>query len=69
MSRIYHILPLETGGWKIVTNRSDSSANEHSEQEDAIEHARDLALKDKGAHIIVHTPDGTIQKKMSFGNE
>jgi hypothetical protein len=62
-----HVIPTP-GGWAVRSTGSERASRVFATREDAVEHATQLAKKDK-AELYVHKTDGTIQSRAIYSND
>ena len=69
MSKItQHVVPAPNGGWVVRTGRAYRASKHFLKKEDAVKWARRLSINQK-SELVIHRGDGTIQSKVSFGND
>lgn len=66
--RNVHTTPGENGGWNVKREGAERASKHFDKKVEAEQFGKDLAKKDKTEHII-HTKDGKIQKRDSYGND
>jgi Uncharacterized protein conserved in bacteria (DUF2188)/TIR domain len=64
----YHVIRRDTG-WSVKRQGSSRARSIHKTQQEAIEAAKQITLKNKPAEIVVHRADGTIQSREQLNNE
>jgi addiction module HigA family antidote len=57
----YHVVPAETGGWRILENDKSQSARIFSRKEEAITLAREIC-RSAGVEIFIHNLNGKISR-------
>jgi hypothetical protein len=62
-----HVVPHD-GGWAVRREGSDRVGSVHPTQGEAIDTARDRAIREHG-EVVIHRPDGTIRDRDSYGND
>ena len=65
--RDIHVVPHEDG-WATKREGGQRSGSVHNTQREAIERARDQAIRDK-VEVVIHRRDGTIRDSDSYGND
>lgn len=63
-----HVVPHKDLGWATRREGVDRVSSRHPTQGEAIENARDLAIRDK-VEVVIHRPDGRIRDSDSYGND
>ena len=63
-----HVVPHKDGGWATKKSGASRVGSRHSTQRDAIERARDQAIRDR-TEVVIHRPNGKIRDKDSYGND
>ena len=62
-----HIVPADTG-WAVKREGQRQPISQHRTQENADKAARPIAKRD-GVELVIHSRDGRIRDKDSFGND
>jgi hypothetical protein len=62
-----HVVP-HNGEWAVRGEGNSRITSVHDTQTDAIEAARDIAIRHK-AEVVVHRPDGRIRDKDSYDGD
>lgn len=62
------VVPHSDKGWATRREGSERVGSTHSTQEDAIDRAREQAIRDR-VEVVIHRPDGRIRDSDSFGND
>lgn len=62
-----HVVPHENG-WATRRQGADRVGSTHDTQADAIDAARQRAIRDR-AEVVIHGRDGRIRDKDSYGND
>lgn len=68
MSKRVHVTPHPEGGWQTKREGSGRASSRHGTQADAIERARQQAIRERG-EVVIHRPDGRIRDSDSYGND
>lgn len=63
----HHVVPHESG-WAVRREGADRASTVTRTKEQAVEHARDVAQRERG-EVIIHRENGTIQEERSYGND
>ena len=64
-----HVVPVEKGKqWAIKIEGNECNSSIYNTQQEIIEKARSIALKNESEHII-HSRNGIIREKNSYGND
>ncbi|TAK79242.1 MAG: DUF2188 domain-containing protein [Gammaproteobacteria bacterium] len=64
-----HVVPIKRGEqWAIKIEGNKRETSLHNTQKDAIEAAREIAIKNK-AELFIHNRQGKIREKNSYGND
>ncbi len=61
----FNVVPHEDG-WAVRREASKRVSSLHPTQGDAIDRARDQAIREEG-EVVIHRPDGRIRDKDSYG--
>lgn len=64
----FHTTPGKNGVWNVKREGAERASKHFDRKVDAEQFGKDLAKKDKTEHNI-HTKDGKIQKRDSYGND
>lgn len=67
-NRSNHVVANFNGGWSVRREGSDRAQRVFNTQKEAIEYARNLSKKERN-DLIVHSKNGRIQSKNSYGND
>ncbi len=67
MGKNQHVIP-HPDGWAVKGEGNIQPTSIHSNQQDAIDTAREIARNQK-AELIVHGLDGKIRHRDSYGND
>lgn len=62
-----HVIP-NNGEWQVKREGSDKATKNFSRQIDAIDYARELAIKQQ-SELVIHRRNGQIRDKDSYGND
>lgn len=62
-----HVLP-NNGYWQVKRQGSDKATKNFDTQKQAIDFARNIAIKQQG-EVVIHGRDGRIRDKDSYGND
>ena len=62
-----HVVPVD-GEWGVRGAGNSRVTKKHPTQQDAIDHARDIARR-KRSEVVIHRPDGRIRDRDSYGND
>lgn len=68
MSKRIHVTPHREGGWQTKREGADRAGSRHRRQGDAIDRAREQAIRERG-EVVIHRPDGRIRDSDSYGND
>ncbi|MYA12438.1 MAG: DUF2188 domain-containing protein [Acidobacteria bacterium] len=68
MSKRIHVTPHPRGGWQTKSEGSGRAGSRHGTQADAIDRARQQAIRESG-EVVIHRPDGRIRDSDSYGND
>ena len=63
-----HVTPHKNGGWQVKGAGNTRASACTTTQAQAIEIAREMALKNK-SEVVIHGLDGRIREKNSYGND
>lgn len=63
-----HVVPHPTKGWATRREGADRVGGTHGTQGDAIDAARQTAIRERG-EVVIHRPDGRIRDADSYGND
>jgi uncharacterized protein YdaT len=63
-----HVVPLPNGDWGVRGEGNSKITKITQTQAEAIEKAREIA-KNQGSELVIHSKDGRIRDKDSFGND
>ena len=66
--RDIHVVPHPDRGWATRKEGADRAGSRHDTQRDAIERARDQAIRER-VEVVIHRKDGTIRDSDSYGND
>lgn len=66
--RDIHVVPHPKGGWASRKEGADRVGSRHDTQRDAIERAREQAIRER-VEVVIHRKDGTIRDSDSYGND
>ena len=67
MSKNVHVVP-HGGKWAVKGDGNQRASRVTSTQREALEAARKIA-RNKGADVVIHSRDGTIRDKDSYGRD
>jgi len=62
-----HVVPA-TDGWSAKTEGKSRAAKKFRRQSDAVEFARQMAIRNE-SELLIHGKDGQIREKNSYGND
>lgn len=62
-----HVEKSLSGGWAVRKGGSAKATKVHNTQEEAIRHAREIAMSQK-TELYIHGRDGRVREKNSYGN-
>ncbi len=62
-----HVVPHE-GGWAVKGAGNSRATLVHANQEEAIEHARKIAIS-QGSEMLIHGEDGRIRERNTYGHD
>jgi hypothetical protein len=65
---VYHVTP-NANGWQVKQQRSDATEVLVDNKDNAVNHARELALANQPSQVIVHTRDGKIEREHTYGDD
>jgi uncharacterized protein YdaT len=65
MSKNQHVVP-SRDRWGVRGEGNDRLTSIHRTQQEAIERAREIAIRER-SEVVIHRPDGTIRDKDSYG--
>lgn len=65
--RDIHVVP-HSEGWATVKEGGERASSVHERKEDAVDHGRDQARREK-VELVIHRKDGVIQDSDSYGND
>ncbi len=63
-----HVLSNVKGGWDVKKSGADRASKHFDTQDEAIQWAKTVA-KNQKAELYVHSKDGKIREKNSYGND
>jgi uncharacterized protein YdaT len=63
----HHVVPHENG-WAVRREGAERASTVTRTKEQAIDHARDIAQRERG-EVIIHRENGTIQEERTYGND
>jgi hypothetical protein len=66
---MYHVIPSDEGAWRVKRSGANRATSVHPTQSEAIGKARELAKKDIGGAVIIHSVDGTIRSSFTYGKD
>lgn len=66
MNKSQHVVPNRNGGWAVRRSGAFRASRVFPTQRDAVQYAREIARKE-GAELYVHSGDGTIRNRNSYG--
>ena len=66
--RDIHVVPHLDRGWATRKEGASRAGSRHDTQRDAIERARDQAIRER-VEVVIHRKDGTIRDSDSYGND
>jgi len=64
----YHVFNNPEGGWSVKKSGSEKAIKVFDTREEAIEFAKEKSKQERN-DLVIHSKDGRIQSKDSFGNE
>lgn len=67
MKKNQHVVP-HNNQWAVKGAGNDRATSVHSTQNQAIEHAREIA-KNQQSELLIHGKNGQIREKNSYGND
>ena len=67
MSKNQHVVPHDDK-WAVKPEGAERAGSVHDTQGEAIDVARDRAIRD-GGEVVIHGRDGRIRDKDSYGND
>jgi hypothetical protein len=67
MGKNYHVVR-SGNDWAVKREGADKAGSLHPTQKDAIDVARDRAIRDRG-EVVIHDRHGQIRDKDSYGND
>ncbi|MDY6764363.1 MAG: DUF2188 domain-containing protein [Halobacteria archaeon] len=69
MTTVYHIIA-EEKEWEVVNEGEDRVISHHKSKREALRRARKLAKEKERetVEVIVHRPDGEVERRYSFGS-
>jgi uncharacterized protein YdaT len=62
-----HVVKTDNG-WSVKGAGNSRATSTHKTQKEAIDKARDIAIKQK-SEVVIHGKDGKIRDKDSYGND
>lgn len=68
MGKNQHVTPHPDGGWQVIGAGNEKATARTSTQQEAIEIAKKIAIKQK-SEVVIHRPNGQIRDKDSYGND
>jgi len=68
MAKTQQVVPKNTGGWDVKKGGSEKATKHFDIKRRAVDYARELA-KNQEAELVIHTKDGRISEKDSYGND
>lgn len=63
-----HVTPHRNGGWQVIGASNDRATARTSTQREAINIARDIAIRQR-TEVVIHGENGRIRDKNSYGND
>jgi hypothetical protein len=64
-----HVVPVEKGKqWAVKIKGNERATSIHDTQKEAINAAREIAIKNNG-ELSIHNREGKIREKNSYGND
>lgn len=63
-----HVVRHKDGGWATKKEGADRAGSRHDTQREAIERAREQAIREK-TEVVIHGKDGKIRDSDSYGND
>jgi hypothetical protein len=67
MKKNQHVVP-HNNQWAVKGAGNDRATSVHSTQNQAIEHAREIA-RNQQSELLIHGKNGQIREKNSYGND
>jgi hypothetical protein len=67
MGKNYHVVPNDDQ-WAVKREGAEKAGSVHDTQKEAIDVARDRAIRDRG-EVVIHDRHGQIRDKDSYGND
>lgn len=67
MGKNQHVVKKDDG-WDVKGEGNSRATSTHKTQKEAIEKAREIAIKQK-SEVVIHGRDGKIRDKDSYGND
>jgi hypothetical protein len=64
----HHVVTRPEGGWAVRREGSDRASAVLLTKEQAIERAKEIALREEGS-IIIHKENGQIQEERTYGKD
>ncbi len=68
MNKNQHVTPRRDGLWQVKGAGNSKATKVTNTQAEAIEVARDIAIKQR-SEVVIHREDGRIREKNSYGND
>ena len=63
-----HVTPHPKGGWQVIGGGNSRATVRTETQQQAIERAREIAIKQR-SELLIHGENGRIRQKNSYGND
>ncbi|MCM3575607.1 DUF2188 domain-containing protein [Mesobacillus subterraneus] len=63
-----HVSKHKDGGWKVQGAGNSKATSRHNTQRSAVEAARSIA-KNQSSEVVIHSRNGKIRAKDSYGND
>jgi hypothetical protein len=66
--KAYHVIAGLNGGWAVAKGGAERASKRFASQADAVQWGRQVS-RNHGTDLVIHRNDGTVESKVSFGDD